>query len=158
VEKDTAFEQRLNMALQALQEKRNRLAVEAEEARKTCIEMDGRNQSRYDTQKEEYAGKAHSLQSQVDEFDRLDTYLRKLQRPATFEQIQIGHLVRLQIEDDTPADFVLVAISRGDELGDLHLVSTQSPLGKAIIDARTGESVYYRAPAGEIKASIIHIG
>ena len=147
----------LDLALEELQESRKKLVTAWERANRASIEADGKMQSRYDTQKEEYAAEAAMIQSQIDRVDRLIDRFENLQRPENVDQIQIGHVVRIRIEDDEPMNILLLEDLGGSVLSGMQLISTQSPLGKAILGRRAGETVVYQGPAGEMVTRIIAI-
>lgn len=147
----------LNLPLEELQELRKKLVASWERANRASIEADGAMQSQHDTQKRDYAFEAAVIQSQIDRVDKLINRLRNLQRPESVDRVQIGHIIRLRVENDDPADFLLLEELGGSVLGDVQLISTQSPLGKAILGKKVGETVVYRGPAGEMAARIVAI-
>jgi len=147
----------LNLPLEELQELRKKLVVSWERANRASIEADGKMQSRYDTQKEEYAAEATMIQSQIDTVDRLIDCLENLQRPESVDEIQIGHIVQVQVEDDDPMNILLLEDLGGSVLSGIQLISTQSPMGKAILGRKAGETVVYQGPAGGMVARIMAI-
>jgi transcription elongation factor GreA len=57
-------------------------------------------------------------------------------------------------DDDTDAETYLVGHIE-ERLGDLDVVSPESPLGVALIGARQGEWVTYEAPNGELRVRVV---
>ena len=147
----------LDLALEELQESRKKLVASWERANRASIEADGAMQSQHDTQKRDYAFEAAVIQSQIDRIDKLLDRFENLQRPENVGQVQIGHIVRIQVEDDEPMNVLLLEDLGGSVLSGIQLVSTQSPLGKAILGKKAGETVIYQGPAGEMVARIIAI-
>jgi len=145
----------IELALEELRESRKALVASWESTNKTSIDMDSRMQSRYDTQKEEYAAQANMIQAQIDRVDELIEMLSNLQRPESFDQVQVGHIVNIQVEhDDEPMRVLLLEDLGGPILCNVQLLSVRSPLGRAILGKKVTETVIYQGPVGNVAVQI----
>jgi len=134
----------LDDALKELAESHRQLLISWDEANKTSIDMDGRMQTRYDTQKEEYAARANIIMSQIESNEHLVNMLKKILISEKADTITIGCCVKLQIDDDEePLNLVLLDDLGGGSLCGFDLISVNSPLGKSIIGKRVGERINY---------------
>lgn len=147
----------LNSALEELHETRIRLIESWKRANRASIESDSKMQSRYDTRKEEFAARANMIQTQINRVERLISCLRNLQRPEDVAHVQIGHIVRIRIENDDPISILLLEDQGGKVLNGTQLISIKSPLGKALLGRKPGEKVTYQGPAGTIEAHILAV-
>src|SRR5690606_22243654 len=62
-------------------------------------------------------------------------------------------MVVTTVDGDGDEDTFLLG-SREDRPADLSVVSAQSPLGKALLGRKVGDTVRYAAPAGEFEVTI----
>lgn len=70
----------------------------------------------------------------------------------------IGSVVRVYFDDDKDdkQTFLIATREEGSSKKDLETFSPDSPIGKAVLGAKVGESVSYAAPNGhEIKVTIV---
>ena len=75
--------------------------------------------------------------------------------PST-DNVAPGTVVTIQYEDDDEAERFLLGSREISGTTDLTVYSPESPLGKAILGARAGDTVSYTAPSGaEIKVKVI---
>ena len=73
---------------------------------------------------------------------------------AKKDTIQIGSLISLDMGGEKE-EFKIVGANESDPLG--GMVSYQSPLGKALLGHKKGESFRFHGPAGEISVRIIKV-
>jgi len=96
----------------------------------------------------------------------MESRIRKLQHglrdPDIIEagagnEISAGNLVTLRpVEDADPEDEVyLVAHSAEERAAGIRTVTTESPLGAALIGKRVGDRVVYEAPAGRFTYEVV---
>ena len=72
------------------------------------------------------------------------------------DNVAPGTVVTIQYEDDDEAERFLLGSREISATTDLTVYSPESPLGKAILGARAGDTVSYTAPSGaEIKVKVI---
>jgi transcription elongation factor GreB len=71
------------------------------------------------------------------------------------EQVHFGAAVSIEDDEGAPHEFTIV----GDDEADVAAgkISWASPLGKAMIGARIGDTVVWRRPAGDAEVSIVDI-
>lgn len=101
----------------------------------------------YDSAKEEQ-GKLEARIRQLEEM------LRDAQvgEPPTGDVVAAGMVVTT-VDDDGDEETFLLG-SREDRPEGLSVVSAQSPLGKALVGAKVGDTVTYRAPGGAFQVRI----
>ena len=97
------------------------------------------------------------------EIDRDLRYLRSQLERATLvdtanqprDQVHFGAIVKIEDEDGTQHEFSIV----GDDEADVASgkISWASPLARAMIGAKTGDTVVWRRPAGEAEVYIVGI-
>lgn len=69
-----------------------------------------------------------------------------------------GTVVTLRFADGTTETLRVVAITEEIAEGEEpNTITTRSPLGRALTEARAGTAVTYRTPAGELRAEVIEI-
>ena len=71
------------------------------------------------------------------------------------DQVHFGAIVKMEDEDGTEHEFSIV----GDDEADVAkgLISWASPLARAMIGAKIGDTVVWRRPAGEAEVYIVDI-
>jgi transcription elongation factor GreA len=72
------------------------------------------------------------------------------------DNVAAGSVVALRYEGDDEADRYLVG-SIEERRADVAVVSPASPLGRALLGHRKGDTVTYQAPGGELKVEIVDI-
>ena len=97
------------------------------------------------------------------EIDRDLRYFRSQLERATLvdtanqprDQVHFGAIVKIEDEDGAEHEFSIV----GDDEADVAkgLISWASPLARAMIGARKGDTVVWRRPAGEAEVYIVDI-
>lgn len=109
---------------------------------------DLKENAEYDSAKEEQ-GKMESRIRQLEEMLR-DA---KVGEAPSGDTVAAGMVVTTSDEDGDEDTFLLG--SREDRIEGLAVVSAQSPLGRALLGRRIGETVSYEAPAGTFEATIL---
>lgn len=120
-----------------------------EQALKSSIEAEGAMQTHHDTTKEETAKLASAYQKQAQQTQQAITYFESL-ATATPDPARVkpGNLVLVQEKDKSYAYFL--ADYGGLEITmhkkTISVVSTNSPIGKALLDQKLGSSIQLRLP------------
>ncbi|HQA29531.1 MAG TPA: hypothetical protein PLA02_10005, partial [Brevefilum fermentans] len=97
-------------------------------AEKTRNEMEGKMQSRYDTQKEEWAFQCSLYQQQIDTVNSLINQYQSL-GTVPDDIITIGSIFTIRFNDDgEPQSFILLERDGGFDLGGVKTISLQSPV------------------------------
>ena len=108
---------------------------------------DFRENAEYDAAKEEQ-GKMEARIRQLEDM----LAIAKVGEAPDGEAVQAGMVVTTVDEDGDELTFLLG--SREDRVDGLSVVSAQSPLGRALVGARVGDTVRYEAPAGTFKVTV----
>ena|SRR5436305_11783403 len=92
---------------------------------------------------------------------QIDALLRNVSiveaAPTQGGVIATGSVVSLRYEGDDDVEKYLIG-SIEERRDDVSVVSPGSPLGKALLGHRAGESVSYEAPSGSLKVEIVEVG
>jgi transcription elongation factor GreA len=100
----------------------------------------------------------------ADQLDRLDRRigditdrLRQAERagPAPTDVVGVGSTVRVRFPDGTQET---LQVGEAAEALDQTLVTADSPLGRALLGRRPGDSVHYDTPDGHACAVVVSIG
>ncbi len=128
--------------LNELLNKKKALQVSLNQAIKTRNEMDGKMQSRYDTQREEWALQCSMLENQIDQINLLIEKLSNLDNTGKeTKTVSIGMCVELIIDNEEPKSFILIDDSGGYSLGEIKTLSIQSPIGEAVFGSSVGSTL-----------------
>lgn len=71
------------------------------------------------------------------------------------EEVHFGAIVKIEDEDGNPQEFAIVGDDEADVAG--GKISWASPLARAMIGAKVGDTVTWRRPAGETEVQIVDI-
>jgi len=145
----------MDIDVQELENRKEKLLKALKRAEKARDEADSRMQSRYDTQKEDYALEANLIREQIQRLEKEIEQLRSLRKPENSEFITIGHTVKLQIGNDEPYEVVLVEDFGGRSISGRSTISKKSPIGSAILGRKAGDTVVIKLPDGEVNVHII---
>ncbi len=74
---------------------------------------------------------------------------------AGFEVVNVGATVTVQEEDEEPETFVLVGVKEADTAN--RKISYESPVGKALIGKKAGDTVSVDTPGGSFSLKILKI-
>jgi len=92
---------------------------------------------------------------------QIDALLRNVSiveaAPTQGGVIATGSVVSLRYEGDDDVEKYLIG-SIEERRDDVSVVSPGSPLGKALLGHRAGESVSYEAPSGSLTVEIVEVG
>jgi len=97
---------------------------------------------------------------------RIEGRIREIEFKISLAQVvdqvedptEIGVGVRVTLKDLDWDDIMEYAILDGEEMQtDLEIISTESPLGKALLGRKVGEIVEARVPAGILRLEVIGI-
>ena len=137
---------RLKAELEELKtEGRTRASTAIAEAR---AHGDLKENAEYDSAKEEQ-GKMEARIRQLEEMLR-DAEVGEAPQG---DNVAPGMVVTTRDEDGDEDTFLLG--SREDRHEGMHVVSAQSPLGKALLGAKIGDTVSYEAPAGSFSVTVV---
>ena len=81
---------------------------------------------------------------------------RLIDETSQTDSIQVGSKVRVQEEGLEPEDYVIVGAVEADPR--LGRISNESPLGKALLNHKAGDTVKVEAPRGEFEIEILSVG
>ena len=138
-----------------LLERRKKLKASLIVAEETRNQMEGKMQSRYDTQKEEWALQCDIYENQIEQIDKLLAKLQKLKdtpTEPTQDTVILGSQVELRIDDDDPVTYILLDESGGYKLKGISTLSTKSPIGKAILGIKA--CLLYTSDAADERSSV----
>lgn len=128
---------RLNEELETLRtEGRERMSADIEEARS---HGDLRENAEYHAAKDEQG----KMEARIRQLEQLLRDAR-IGDPPTTETVQPGLKVVLDIDGD---EEVYLVGSREDHHDELEILSSQSPMGQAILGAKAGETVSFTTPS-----------
>ncbi|MFC8509880.1 GreA/GreB family elongation factor [Streptomyces sp. NPDC057411] len=74
--------------------------------------------------------------------------------PPPSDVVGVGSTVTVRFEDGTEAT---VTVGELAEAPDPELVTADSPLGRALLGHRAGDTVTYRAPEGDTSATVVSL-
>lgn len=75
--------------------------------------------------------------------------------PADSDTVAVGSTVTLRFEDASTETYHVGLIEEQDD--DIAALTPTSPLGRAILGQRVGDSVTYDAPAGQLTVEIVEV-
>jgi transcription elongation GreA/GreB family factor len=141
-----------------LRERKEKLEKELFEAKKTRNEMDGKMQSRYDTQREEWALQCDILESQLHEVEKLIKEIGSIFLNSEQKVVAVGSTVDLMFDNNEQEKFLLLDESGGHNLEKLTTLSIKSPVGKAILGRKVDDEVIINIDDLKIVIKIMSIG
>jgi len=144
--------------LAVLEERRQRLVASLAVAKKARDEADGKMQSRYDTQKEDAAQDVAMYESMIVDLDKLIERLRVLDTTPRKDTAEVGSQITIEFDDGEQQVFLLLDSQGGVDIGQYQTLSTMSPVGKAVLGARLGQTVQVRLSNREMTVRISGIG
>jgi transcription elongation factor GreA len=97
----------------------------------------------------------------IDELSRLENRIseltRRLARPEAKGGLPTGTLVRLRYEDGTEETLRVGAASEAERDDEVPVLSTDSPLGKALAGRQAGDRVTFPIPNGTLAADVLDL-
>ncbi len=74
------------------------------------------------------------------------------------DEVRTGSIVTLRYDGDDPDEVERYLVGSIEEAAaDLHVVSPSSPLGTALIGAKSGDTVTYQAPPGPLTVTVVDV-
>ncbi|NLN69311.1 MAG: transcription elongation factor GreA [Chloroflexi bacterium] len=96
------------------------------------------------------------VEGRIKELEILLSNARLIDETSQTDSIQVGSKVRVQEEGLEPEDYVIVGAVEADPR--LGRISNESPLGKALLNHKAGDTVKVEAPRGEFEIEILSVG
>ncbi len=110
--------------------------------------------SEYDDAKNEQARVEHRI-------DQIETMLSKARvinpRQVKTKEVGIGSLVEIKKVGHSKQQFTYRIVGPAEANPDNHMISYESPVGRALMGLKVNEIAVVKAPAGEIKYRILSI-
>lgn len=107
--------------------------------------------SEYEELKDEWA----SLEARIYELEQTLERAEIIQREDGAETIGLGSKVTLRSDDGEEETWILVSPQEANTLD--GTISTQSPVGEALIGRRVGDSATVRTPSGAIVYTVVAV-
>jgi transcription elongation factor GreA len=107
--------------------------------------------SEYEELKDEWA----SLEARIFELEQTLDHAAIIQREEGQETIGLGSRVTLRSEDGEEETWVLVSPQEANTLD--GTISTQSPVGRALVGRRAGDSTTVRTPSGAMVYTVVSV-
>lgn len=107
-------------------------------------QMEGKMQSRYDTQREEWARQCEIIESQIASLLGLLDFIYTNQSNEQIKRVCLGSLVELTIDNDEREIFLITEANGGIGFSNITTLSISSPLGKKIIGCEKNEIINYK--------------
>jgi transcription elongation factor GreA len=107
--------------------------------------------SEYEELKDEWA----SLEARIYELEQTLERAEIIQRQDGEETIGLGSKVTLRSDDGEEETWILVSPQEANTLD--GTISTQSPVGEALIGRRVGDSATVRTPSGSIVYTVVAV-
>lgn len=107
--------------------------------------------SEYEELKDEWA----SLEARIYELEQTLERAEVIQREDGAETIGLGSKVTLRSDDGEEETWILVSPQEANTLD--GTISTQSPVGEALIGRRVGDSATVRTPSGTIVYTVVAV-
>jgi transcription elongation factor GreA len=107
--------------------------------------------SEYEELKDEWA----SLEARIYELEQTLERAEIIQRQDGMETIGLGSKVTLRSDDGEEESWILVSPQEANSLD--GTISTQSPVGQALIGRRVGDSATVRTPSGSIVYTVMAV-
>ncbi|MFN8592488.1 MAG: transcription elongation factor GreA [Thermomicrobiales bacterium] len=107
--------------------------------------------SEYEELKDEWA----SLEARIHELEQTLDHAAVLARGANGDVVGLGSTVRILSDDGEEETWVLVSPQEANTLD--GTISTDSPVGRALVGCRAGESATVRTPSGAIVYTVVSV-
>jgi transcription elongation factor GreA len=129
---------------------RSRMAERLKAARE---HGDIRENAEYDSAKNEQA----LMESRIRKLQRMLRDPEIIEAPSSSDVVRSGMLVTVRpLDDEDPDDETyLLAESAEERAAGVRTITTTSPLGQALMGARTEEQVSYEAPGGTFRCVVV---
>lgn len=107
--------------------------------------------SEYEELKDEWA----SLEARIHELELTLDHAEIIQRDASSDVVGLGSTVSLRSDDGEEETWVLVSPQEANSLD--GTISTESPVGQALVGCRPGDSASVRTPSGAIVYTVVSV-
>ncbi|HLV97647.1 MAG TPA: GreA/GreB family elongation factor [Ktedonobacterales bacterium] len=147
----------MELNLDHLEDQRARLIqqiLDAEEARDSAGHV---AVAQFDDHRERVNAELAQLRQQLTWLEKEIGQAKSLQHPVAQDAIEVGHVITLQIGESGPSDYVLVKDFGGRAVGEAKTLSTQSPIGAALLGRTSGEVVTVETPGGMRTIKIVAV-
>lgn len=149
----------LYLDIQMLRNKRKQLEKAYKSAEKARNEADGKMQSRYDTQKEDWALDCNIILGQIEAVDEQIAQLELLGESSQqgTSTVQVGHIVTISIDGDEPEIYLLVDKFGGQKLKGKSTLSVVTPVGASLIGKKHGDRYKIEVNGNQMKIQILDV-
>ncbi|HEY7356786.1 MAG TPA: GreA/GreB family elongation factor [Ktedonobacterales bacterium] len=147
----------MELNLDSLEDQRARLVRQIQDAEEARDNAGHVAVAQFDDHRERVNAELAQLRQQLTWLEREIGQVKGLQRPAAQDAIEVGHVITLQIGESNPGDYVLVKDFGGRPVGDAKTLSTQSPIGAALLGRTQGDTVTVETPGGMRTIKIVAV-
>jgi len=95
------------------------------------------------------------VEGRIQELNALLSNARIIEDRGTMDVVDIAAKVTIQVDGDDPEEYIIVGPVEADPSG--GRISNESPLGRALLDHRAGDTVRVDAPGGSFTVRIIKV-
>ena len=96
------------------------------------------------------------VEGRIKELEMLLSNAHLIDETKTTDHVQVGSKVKVQEAGLEPEEYVIVGAAEADPR--LGRISNESPLGKALLNHKAGDTVKVEAPGGEFEIEILSVG
>ena len=96
------------------------------------------------------------VEGRIQELEILLANARVIEETGKMEIAQVGAKVTIQEDDNDPEEYTIVGPAEANPRN--GRISNESPLGRALMDHRAGETVRVDAPGGSFVVRILKVG
>jgi transcription elongation factor GreA len=96
------------------------------------------------------------VEGRIQELEILLANARVIEEVASADVVQVGTRVTIQENGNDPEVYIIVGPAEANPRN--GRISNESPLGRALIDHRAGETVRVDAPGGSFTVQILKVG
>lgn len=108
------------------------------------------------TEYEEAKNEQAFIESEINRIDRILRNAKVIDENAKFDTVEIGALVTIIEDGYDDEEYRIVGAAEANP--SLGKISKDSPMGKALMGAKVGDKVKYKAPDGTITIKVKAIG
>jgi transcription elongation factor GreA len=96
------------------------------------------------------------VEGRIKELEILLATARVITEEEKHENVQVGSKVSVQEEGNPPESYIIVGAAEANPRA--GKISNESPLGKALLNHKSGDLVKVEAPGGSFEVQIIKVG
>lgn len=96
------------------------------------------------------------VEGRIKELEILLSNAHLIEQNGSTDSVQVGSKVKVQEDGYDPEEYVIVGAAEADPR--LGRISNESPLGKALLNQKSGDKVKVEAPGGAFEIEILSIG